>query len=112
MAVFATVAWFLASVSVAYAQNGRLNNPLDAQYSSISAFVAGALKAMVMIALPIVAFFLVLAGFQYITAEGKPEAITKAHRNFAFVVIGGTLLLGAWVVATMIGGTVSQVVGR
>lgn len=107
-----SVVAFLASASIALAQNGQLNNPLRSEYSTVSTFVAGALKALVMIALPIVAFFLVLAGFQYITAQGNAGKLETAHRNFAFVVIGGMLLLGAWVVATMIGGTVSQVVGN
>lgn len=102
---------FFISASLAHAQ-GSLVNPLaGAGHNNITDFVAGALKVLVKIALPVVAFFLVLAGFQYITAQGNASKISDAHRNFTFVVIGGILLLGAWVAATMIGGTVSQVVG-
>lgn len=112
--VYATVvalSVFIVSASLTHAQ-GKLVNPLaGAGHNTIADFVAGALKVLVTIALPIVAFFLVLAGFQYITAQGNASKISDAHRNFTFVVIGGVLLLGAWVVATMIGGTVSQVVG-
>ena len=100
--------WYAASASLALAQG--LQNPL--QYNTIGEFVAGALKALVLIALPIVAFFLLLAGFQYISAQGNAEKIKDSHRNFLWVVIGGALMLGAWVLATLIGGTVQQVIGQ
>lgn len=101
--------WYTASASLALAQQG-LKNPL--QYNTIGEFVAGALKALVLIALPVVAFFLLLAGFQYISAQGKPDDIKTAHRNFLWVLVGGALMLGAWVLATLIGGTVQQVIGQ
>ena len=85
-----------------------LNNPLA--FTSITAFVAGALKIIVLIALPVIGFFIVLAGFQFITAQGKSEKLNAAKQNFVYVLLGAALILGAWALATLIGATVSQLV--
>ncbi len=100
----AFVAW-LASASIAVAQGG-LENPLQTQ--TVSDFIAGALKALVVIALPIITLFIVVAGFMFVFARGNESKLEKAKENFVYVVIGALLILGAWVIATMIGGTVSQ----
>ena len=89
-----------------------LENPLNQEFSTIPAFIAGALKVLVMVALPIITLFVVVAGFMYIKAQGKSEALKEANRNFVYVLIGAMLILGAWVIATLIGGTVTQLVGK
>lgn len=86
-----------------------LQNPL--RFSSIERFIEGVLQAVVMIALPIIVAFMVYAGFKYIFARGNAGAISEAHRNFSYVIIGTILILGAWVLATLIGGTVTQLLG-
>ena len=93
-----------------YAQS-KLENPLKPEFSTIPAFIAGALKILVIVALPVVALFIVVAGFMYILARGNPGKISEAHKNFVYVLIGALLILGAWVIATLIGGTVTQLVG-
>lgn len=86
-----------------------LENPL--RFSSIERFIEGVLQAVIMIALPIIVAFIVYAGFKYIFARGNPGAIGEAHKNFTYVIIGTILILGAWVLATLIGGTISQLLG-
>lgn len=92
----------------AFAQT-KLENPL--KVPDLNKFVEGVLRAIVIIALPVITVFIVYAGFKYISARGNPGEITKAHENFKWVVIGAALILGAWVLATLIGGTVSQLLG-
>ncbi|MFA7309467.1 MAG: hypothetical protein WC050_01045 [Candidatus Paceibacterota bacterium] len=99
------VTFFVATIAYADAQ---LNNPLNPTFSSIPLFIAGALKVMVMVALPIISLFIVYSGFKFVMAQGKDEAITTAKNNLLYVIIGSILILGAWVIATLIGGTVSQ----
>lgn len=82
-------------------------NPL--KYCSIREFVAGALQVFVMIMLPVIAFFIVLAGLNFVLARGRPEALKLAKYNFFFVIIGTCLMLGAWLLANLIGATVTQV---
>lgn len=96
--------------SVALAQEVALKNPLN--FNSIPAFIAGALKALALIALPIITLFLVISGFYFITAQGNQEKLNTAKKNFFYVIIGALLILGAWILATLIAGTVSQLTGR
>ena len=102
-----TVLWFLLFFSFADAQT-QLNNPLNPTFSSIPNFIAGALKVLVMVALPIISLFIVYSGFLFVAAQGNEEKLSKAKSNLMYVIIGAILILGAWVIATLIGGTVSQ----
>ena len=95
---------------IAEAQGVGLSNPLKDFINSIPTFIATALKAMVLLALPVVALFLVIAGFKFISAQGDSGKLTEAKENFMYVIIGALLILGAWVIATIINGTVSQLV--
>lgn len=104
---------FVLLTAIADAQTGAsLNNPLNREFSSVPGFIAGALRVLVMVALPIITLFIVYAGFKFISAQGKDEALAQAKMNLVYVVLGAILILGAWVIATLIGGTVSQVVGN
>ncbi len=92
----------------AQSQNRGLENPL--RFTSIERFIEGALQAMVMIALPIISVFIIWAGFMFVKARGKPNEISDAKKNLTYVLIGATLILSAWVLATLIGSTVSQLI--
>lgn len=89
-----------------------LENPLNPQFSSVPAFIAGALKVLVIVALPIITLFIVVAGFMFVLARGNESKLTDAKKNFVYVIIGALLILGAWLIATLIGGTVTQLVGN
>lgn len=103
--------FFYAIALPVHAQSGKteLVNPVSAA-GSIPQFIELVLKAVVMIALPIITLFFVYAGFKFIMAQGNPTKLQEAKWNLLFSVIGAILILGAWVIATLIGGTVSQLV--
>ena len=84
----------------------KLENPLA--FNSIGEFVAAALQALVLIALPIVGFFILLSGFMFISARGNKEQLATAKKNFMWVIAGAILILGAWALAQLIEGTVAQ----
>ncbi len=100
---------FFGGASIAFAQTQGLDNPL--QFHDIPSFIAGALKALVVVALPIITLFIVISGFMFVMARGNESQLNNAKKNFFYVIIGAILILGAWVLATLIGGTVSQVLG-
>lgn len=109
---FATLAFLLplpASAACSNTAGSSFQNPLN--FCSLKDFVAGALQVFVMIMLPVIAFFIVLAGFNFVWARGNPTGLQKAKMNFLFVIIGTCLMLGAWLLANLIGATVSQVTG-
>jgi hypothetical protein len=103
----ASLSLLLVSASAVFADS-MLQNPLNSAFSSIPNFIAGALKVMVMVALPVISLFIVYSGFLFISAQGSETELTKAKNNFYYVILGSVLILGAWVIATLIGGTVSQ----
>lgn len=111
--VLSGVFFLLLTVSVAHAADcgSGLCNPLNSNFSTIPAFIAGALKVLVIVALPIITLFLVISGFMFVFARGNASKLEDAKKNFVYVIIGALLILGAWVIATLIGGTVTQLVG-
>ena len=112
LSLLSVIAFYILTTIVAYAQSGSLENPLNSNFSTIPTFIAGALKVLVMVSLPIIAFFIVYSGFLFVFARGNETKLTKARDNFLYVIIGALLILGAWVIATLIGGTVTQLVGN
>lgn len=99
----------LAPVFFAAAQ-AKLESPFV--YKTVSDFISAVLRAVVYLSMPIIALFIMYAGFKYIIARGNPGAIDEAHKNFLYVIIGALLILSAWVLATLIGGTISQLVTK
>ncbi len=89
-----------------------LDNPLSGNIKTLPQFLAFSLKALVKIALPIISVFIVYSGFLFVTAQGNSEKISTARYNFLYVIIGSVLILGAWILANIIGGTVTQLVGQ
>lgn len=102
------IAWAFALPVFAEGPTG-LENPL--KFNSIQDFVAGFLRAIVMIAIPLITIFVVYAGFKFIAARGNPGKIGEARENFMWVILGAILILSAWVLATLLGGTVRQLLG-
>lgn len=103
-----TLAIALAPFS-AFAQNSTLKNP--ANVPDFQSFIANFLKAIVEISLPILTLFIVYSGFMFVTARGNENKLGKAKENFLYVIIGAILILGAWVLATLIASTANQVLG-
>ncbi len=110
-AVLAILFACIPLIALAQGQGGGLQNPLNPSFSDIPKFLEGALRVLVMVALPIITLFMVVAGFMFIKARGNPGELSKAKENFVYVIIGALLILGAWVIATLIGGTVKELVG-
>jgi len=110
-ASLATLA-FSALPLIASAQTsggGTLKNPTS--FSTIQDFIAAFLKGIVEISLPILTLFIVYAGFLFVSARGNQSKLETAKENFVYVIIGAILILGAWILATLIGATVTQVIG-
>ena len=107
-AAFVGLAYFaLANIAWA-ASSDTLGNPLNPSFSTIPNFIAGALRVLVMLALPILTLMIVYSGFLFVFARGNQEKLGTAKTNLMYVLIGSTLILGAWIIATLISGTVSQ----
>ena len=88
----------------------QLQNPLGNGVNSLF----GLLKAVINnILLPIGGMLCVLAfiysGFLYVTAQGNETKIKTAHNALLYSAVGTALLLGAWVFANAICGTIELI---
>ncbi|MEX2340989.1 MAG: pilin [Candidatus Paceibacterota bacterium] len=81
-----------------------LNNPLGNQ--TLMGFLQDILEVIMIFAVPLIVFMIIYAGFKYVMARGNPGEIGKAHQAILYAVIGGVLILGAWVILEVIQGTV------
>jgi hypothetical protein len=83
-----------------------LCNPLG--YSDLATFLKQLLQIVAQIGFPVIVLFMVYIGFLYISAEGKPEKITKVHQFFFWALVGALLILGAEALSIAIQATVGQ----
>lgn len=87
----------------------ELNNPLAGSgVNTLTDFVKRLLDILLTIGVPVIAVFIILAGFKFVTARGNPAEIAKAKDNLIYVMIGAAILLGAWVLANALGETVNE----
>ena len=84
-----------------------LENPIPA-VTSIGGLVEKILDIVLIIGVPIIAFFIIYSGFLFVVARGNPEGLEKAKTTFIYTLIGGALLLGAWVLAQGIADTINS----
>ncbi len=83
---------------------GKLENPLK-NANNFCDLIKIVLQAILVIGLPIAVVFLVYVGFKFITAQGNPEKIKEAQKNFLNTAIGIAIFLGAWTIAQVIAAT-------
>lgn len=64
--------------------------------SDLTSIINTILHSVIMpLAAVVIVIFIILAGFKYVTAQGKPEEIKKANQALLYVLIGAAVLLGA-----------------
>lgn len=85
-----------------------LENPLAGNIDSIPALVKSLLNIVLIIGTPLVALAIIFAGFMLVAAQGNPEKLQQARQALLWAIVGGAVLLGAYVIAQAIGGTVEQ----
>jgi|AntRauTorckE6833_2_1112554.scaffolds.fasta_scaffold00021_91 amino acid transporter len=83
----------------------RLQNPLVTD--TIQEFLLAVLRIFMIVAIPIVILFIILAGFKFVTAQGNAEELQTAKRALMYALIGGLIILGAVVIV----GIVTNLVG-
>ena len=94
-------------------QNGfpKLENPLgDNNIGSLQDFVIKAIDMIFKILLPIAAMFIIYAGFEMVMASGNEEKLKTAKQQLLYTLLGVLIILGAWVIANAIAGTVDSIV--
>jgi len=90
-----------------FSGTAALVNPLSG-IASITAFFQAILDILLVFAVPFVVFFIIYAGFLYVTARGDSSKIQTAHNALLYAIIGGLLILGAKLILAVIKGTVDD----
>ena len=84
----------------------EFNNPIT--FGTIPDLLITIINVFIVVATPIVIFFLIFAGFKYVMAKGNPEKITEASQSLLYGVIGGVIIFGAIAIMTIIGNVVKS----
>jgi len=124
--VFVAVLFFMVQVSPAFgsgvspgtggtqpagvvnpASGFNLTNPINV--GSICGLMKKALDFILAIGSPVAALFLIYAGFQFVVARGKPEALKKARTNLVNVVLGIAIFMAAWLLGQVIANTLKSI---
>ena len=84
---------------------GGISNPIEAE--SLSGLLRAVLRVARDIGVIVGTFFIIYAGFLFVTARGDEAKLTRAKNAFLWSVIGMAILLGAQIFAEAIQGTVS-----
>ena len=87
-------------------QTVTLDNPLK-NVSSIEALLVAILNIVEILMIPVIVFFIILAGFKYVTARGNTTEVEEATRALTYAIIGGVLVLAAVAISKIIQTTVS-----
>ncbi|HEU5114754.1 MAG TPA: hypothetical protein VFT82_03235 [Candidatus Paceibacterota bacterium] len=76
-------------------------NPLNG-VNSISDLIYQVVQVVVDFSYVIIAFFLLLSGFKFITAQGSDSKLEDAKKTFFYTIIGAALVIGAQVIVSVL----------
>ncbi len=85
-----------------------IKNPI-AGVEDIPSFIETILNFVLTVGIPIVALAIIYSGFLFVTAAGNSEKLTKAKKALLYTLVGAALLLGSYVIANAIKGTVDEI---
>ncbi|MCA9362755.1 hypothetical protein KC851_00320 [Candidatus Kaiserbacteria bacterium] len=85
------------------------DNPLvfNGDYAIVQ-LLSAILQVFMIISTPVVIFFLIYAGFMYVTGRGNPEKIKAASRALLYGIIGGVVILGSMAIVKIVDNIVSN----
>lgn len=81
------------------------NNPLS--FTSITDMIVAIVNVVIVMSTPIIVFFLIYAGFMYVTARGNPEKLQQASKALLYGIIGGVIILASVAIMTIVKNLVS-----
>lgn len=85
---------------------GKLCNPI--KFANLTAFLLEIVNIAIQYGALLIVFFIVFAGFKFVTAQGNSEKVSEARKMLTWIVVGAFVLLGVYVIKAAICGTVEQ----
>lgn len=83
-----------------------LENPIRA--NNIQELLSAIIEIVIYIGMPVIAFFIILAGFRFVTARGDKGKIASARDALLNAIIGSAIVLGAFGIAKGLEQTISN----
>lgn len=74
---------------------------------NIAQLLTTILDTLIILAIPIVVFFIIYAGFLYVTAQGNASQVQQATRALTYAIIGGVFIIGAIALAQVLNNIVT-----
>ena len=87
--------------------SATIDNPLSAD--TLFCFLKDVLDVFLTVGIIIAVLFMVYAGFLFVTARGNETQLGTAKKAFLGAVIGTAIIMGVWVIAQAIVGTVNAI---
>ena len=87
----------------------KIKNPLSSSIDTIPKFIETILNMVLVVGVPIVALAIIYSGFLFVSAQGNSKKISEAKTTLKYTLIGAALLLGSWVIAQAIQGTITEI---
>lgn len=100
-----TIVWLFMAAHT-QAQTVQIGNPLG--NTTIYQLIQKLLDIVVSIGTPVAVFFIVYSGFLFVTAQGNPAKLENAKKALLWTLVGTAVLIGAWVFAGIIKGTIDS----
>ncbi len=100
LATLLTLAPAVLAQTTPASQTVTLKNPL--QVTSLEELLIAILNIIVVIAIPIIVFFIIYSGFLYVTAKGNASQVEQATRSLTYAIVGGVLIIGAVAIAEIV----------
>ncbi len=89
--------------------DAKIKNPLGGDMDTIPKFIEAIINIVLIVGIPLLVLAIIYAGFLFVKAQGNSGELEIAKRTLLYTVIGGALLLGAFVIASAIGKTVEDI---
>lgn len=107
---YTTALFILTLPYLTSADGGSVNlarfNPIA--QTDIYGLIKAILDFVVKIGAVVVVFYMIYAGFQFVTAQGNEDKISTAKKSFMWTVIGALILLGAMTLSGVVCNTANQ----
>ena len=84
----------------------KIDNPI--KYNTLLDFVNAILQIVIQVGTPILVLAIVYVGFLFVKARGNSSELENAKTTFFWTIIGAAIVLGAFVISTVIENTISN----
>lgn len=88
----------------------QIENPIKAD--SLASLLSDILSIIVQIGVPILVIMIIFTGFLFVMAKGDPAKLKDAKKAIISVLVGSTIVLGAFAISQAIQNTVGELQGN